>query len=71
MNIDKIKNQILELKKNKLKIKLNIGRNKFEYYEGYIKNIYSNIFVVETNKGLKTFTYSDVITKLVTLTKFN
>ena len=71
MNIDKIKKQINELKNNKLKIKVNIGRNKYEYYEGNIENIYPNLFTIKTNKGLKSFTYSDVITKLVILTKFN
>jgi len=70
LNIDKIKNQIINLKSNKLKIKVNIGRNKYEYYEGHIKDIYQNLFTIETNKGLKSFTYSDVITKMVVLTKF-
>ena len=31
MNLDKIKKQIFELKNLKLKIKVNIGRNKYEY----------------------------------------
>ena len=41
MNIKKIKNDILELKDIKLKIKVNIGRNKHEYYEGIIEKLYS------------------------------
>lgn len=71
MNINKIIKSINELSGKKLKIKVNIGRNKYEYYEGHIKSIYSNLFTVETNKGIKTWTYSDVATKVVTLTKFN
>lgn len=71
MNIDKVKNQISDLKNNKLKIKVNIGRNKYEYYEGNIKDIYPNLFTIETNKGLKSFTYSDVITKIIILNKFD
>ncbi len=71
MNIDKIRNNIKILTNNKLKIKVNIGRNKYEYFEGYIKNMYQNLFTVETNKGLKSFTYSDVVTKQVILSKFN
>ena len=71
MNIDKIKNKILEVKNEKLKIKVNIGRNKYEYYEGIIKDIYPNLFTVLTDKGIKSWTYSDVATKTVILSKFN
>lgn len=71
MNLDKIKNSVKDLIGNKLKIKVNIGRNKYEYYEGYIKDIYPNLFTIKTNKGIKTWTYSDVATKVVTLIKFN
>lgn len=71
MNIDKIKNKILEVKNEKLKIKVNIGRNKYEYYEGTIKDIYPNLFTILTDKGIKSWTYSDVATKTVILSKFN
>ncbi len=70
MNINKIKNQIVNLKNKKLKIKVNIGRNKYEYYEGKIKDIYKNLFTIETNKGLKSYTYSDVITKAIIISIF-
>ena len=39
--------------------------------EGKIKKIHQNLFTVDTNKGLKSFTYADVVTKTVVLTKFN
>ena len=71
MNIDNIKRKIKELINHKLKVKVYIGRNRYEYYEGMIKHMYSNIFTVETNKGIKSFSYSDVATKVVILTKFN
>ncbi len=71
LNIDKIKNNIKNLQDNKLKIKVNIGRNKFEYFEGEIDKIYQNLFTLKTNKGLKSFTYSDVATRVVILTKFD
>lgn len=71
MNIDKIKNKIINIKDEKLKIKVNIGRNKYEYYEGTIDKIYQNIFTVNTNKGIKSFSYSDIATKAVILSKFN
>lgn len=71
MNIDKIKNKIKELKNSKLKIKVYIGRNKYEYYEGSIEKMYSNIFTVKTDKGIKSFSYADVATKVVLISKFN
>lgn len=71
MNIDKIKNKIKELKNSKLKIKVYIGRNKYEYYEGSIEKMYSNIFTVQTDKGIKSFSYADVATKVVLISKFN
>lgn len=71
MNINLIKNKIKELKNEKLKIKVYIGRNKYEYYEGIINQIYDNIFTIMTNKGIKSFSYSDVATKVVALSKFN
>mgnify|MGYP004637333227 FL=1 len=52
MNINKIKEEIFKLKDEKLKIKVIMRRNKFEYFEGKIKSFHSNIFTVETNKGL-------------------
>ena len=55
----------------KLKLKVNLGRNKYEYLEGTIEKIHSNLFTINTNKGLKSFTYSDVATKLVIIGKFN
>ena len=70
MNINVIKNKIVELKDEKLKIKVNLGRNKYEYLEGKILKIHSNIFTVLTNKGIKSFSYSDVATKAVIIGKF-
>lgn len=69
MNIDRIKKKIIELQNFNLKIKVNLGRNKYEYYEGKIEKIHQNLFTVNTNKGIKSFTYADVITKMVILNK--
>lgn len=71
MNIDNIKRKIKELMDYKLKIKVYIGRNRYEYYEGNISHMYPNIFTIETNKGIKSFSYADVATKVVVLSKFN
>ncbi len=71
MNLDNIKKKIYELKDEKLKIKVNLGRNKYEYLEGKIEKIHPNLFTIQTNKGLKSFTYSDVVTKVIVISKFN
>lgn len=70
MNINIIKNNIGKLKNLKLKIKINLGRNKYEYLEGMIDKIHPNIFTVKTNKGIRSFSYSDVATKVVSISKF-
>ena len=69
MNINIIKNNIGKLKNLKLKIKINLGRNKYEYLEGMIDKIHPNIFTVKTNKGIRTFSYSDVVTKVVEISE--
>ena len=71
MNIDKIRKNIEELKNQKIKIRISIGRGKYEYLEGIIKDIYQHLFVLETNKGIKSFTYADIAMKQVVLSKFN
>lgn len=70
MNINLIKKKIYELKDNKLKIKINLGRNKYEYLEGKILKMHPNIFTIDTNKGIKSFSYSDVATKTIIIGKF-
>ena len=70
MNLDIIKKKILQFKGTKLKIKVNLGRNKYEYFEGYIEKIHPNIFTVHTNSGIKSFSYSDIIVRNVVITKF-
>lgn len=69
MNIEIIKNKIAALKTQKLKIKVYLGRNKYEYYYGYIEKMHPNIFVMNTDKGIKSFSYSDIINKTIILSK--
>ena len=69
MNIELTKEKVKTLLNKKIKIKVNIGRNKHEYYEGYIEKLHPNIFTIKTNQGVKSFTYTDVLTKNVILTK--
>lgn len=57
-----------KLKKNVGKyvyIKYNLGRNKYEDYKVKIKELYDNIFIVESNLGIKSFSYSDIMTNTI------
>ena len=73
--LDKGVYNTLEVKKilsyyvdKKVTIKYSLGRNKYETYLVTIKNLYNSIFIVEevgTNKGKKSFSYADIITKTI------
>ena len=51
----------------KIKIKYNLGRNKYETYEVKILKLYNCVFLVEEfeNKTVKSFSYADIITKTI------
>lgn len=63
--IENVKNNIEELKGKEATIKYNLGRNKYEKYNGIIKETYNKIFLFETNGIKKSFSYVDVLTKNV------
>lgn len=69
MTISQIKNDLKEHIGNKAIIKCNLGRNKYEKYNVTIKELYKNIFLVqlnnENNPEIKSFSYTDVITKTI------
>lgn len=67
MNIEKIKEQLNNHLGEQATIRYNLGRNKIAKYDVTIKNIYNHIFTVEieNNKAIKSFSYSDVITKTI------
>ena len=67
MTIEKIKENLSENLGNKVRIVFNIGRNKTEEFDATIKELYNFIFIVETEKENKSFTYSDVLTNTVEL----
>ena len=67
-----IKNVKEELNKNlgdEVTIKYNLGRNKYEKYNVKLKKLYDYVFTVELekkkSKEIKSFSYSDVITKII------
>ncbi len=63
MNIEKIKKEVTGMIGKKILAKVDIGRNKYEYIEGIILNTYPFLFTIKTNNEVKSFSYSDVLTK--------
>lgn len=63
--IIEIKKQINNLKGRKVKIIVDVGRNKKESYEGEISGVYQNIWTFKTSTDTKSFGYSDVLTNNV------
>ena len=46
-------------------IKYNLSRNKYEDYKAVIKELYDYVFIVENEFGIKSFSYSDVMTRTI------
>lgn len=67
MNTNKAKSQIEELVGKEVHIKVNVGRNKYEHYDGIIINTYPYLFTVKVENLVKSFSYVDVLTKDVQL----
>lgn len=67
MTVTQIKNDLLEHLGEEVYIKYHLGRNRIEEYEGIIKSLYNHIFLVEVggNNEIKSFSYTDVITKTI------
>lgn len=67
--IARIKSTLGEKIGSKLKFKTNLGRCRVHEAEGYVKEVYQNIFivVVSENCGERcvSYTYTDVLTKVV------
>ena len=67
MNITSIKENLNKHIGDYVKINYNLGRNKHEKYVVIIKELFDNVFLVEKkeSKEIKSFSYNDVITKVV------
>ena len=65
MTISSIKKEMLEHLGDIVSIKYSLGRNKYEEYDAKIKELYDYIFLVDTDLGVKSFSYIDVITKVI------
>ena len=64
--VDEIKNKLSSYIGHDVTIKCNLGRNKFEKYEVTIKELYDNVFLVESKaKEKKSFSYIDILTNTI------
>ena len=62
-SLTEIKNKIKGLQSQSVKVKLNLGRNKFVFFEGTLSGVYPALFTVipfdKTFKGKTSYSYSD------------
>lgn len=65
MTISKVKMELLEHLGDIVSIKYDLGRNKYEEYEAKIKELYDYVFLVDTDLGVRSFSYIDVITHTI------
>jgi len=66
ININDIKKSIKSHNGKKVKITINGSRNRVEEYDAIITDAYKFIFVVEKeDSSIKSFTYTDILTKSV------
>lgn len=66
MTIYAVKKEIFNHVGDSVKIKCDLGRNKYEEYTATIKELYHYIFLVECESGYtKSFTYTDILTKAI------
>ena len=71
MNTNKVKSQIEGLVGKEVHIKVNVGRNKYEHYEGEVLVTYPYLFTVMVDTQIKSFSYVDLLTKDVQLKQEN
>ena len=63
-NLELVKEKIKQIKGKDLKIRLNRGRNKIQFFNGRIDEIYSSVFVVQIYDSVfdrLSCTYQDVL----------
>ena len=68
ITIEKIKEELNSHLGDEVKIKYSLGRNKYEEYYVKIKQLFSYVFIVELSdekKEVKSFSYSDIISKTI------
>lgn len=65
--INQIKKEVAALKGKNIKIEVDVGRNKTDIYDGYILDLYDNIWTFKTDVDVKSFSYNDILTRSVIL----
>lgn len=68
LNVTRIKEELNSHIGDVVRLNYNLGRNKYETYEVVIKELYSNVFLVQQVNPyniVKSFSYSDIITKTI------
>ena len=68
--INKIKKNLLDLKGKRVKLTVDIGRNKYEECEGVISDLYENVWILKTDNSVKSFTYKDILIGSVIIRSF-
>ena len=68
--INKIKKEILNLRGKKVTVLVDIGRNKMEEHIGVIDELYSSVWTMRTDKGIKCYSYKDVLIQTVKIKPF-
>ena len=66
-----IKEKLEKLKGKKIKICVDVGRNKYESYEGVILDTYKNIWTFKTETDIKSFCYSDILINSVVISSWD
>ena len=65
MTIEKIKNNMKDHIGEEIKLKFNGSRNKIEYYNAILKDVYNSVFTVQIKNDyneVKSFSYKDILT---------
>ena len=65
--INDIKKNIILLKGKKIKVYVDVGRNKNEMYEGVVLNANQNIWTLKTKTDVKSFGYKDILINSVVI----
>ena len=62
-----IRKKIENLRGKKIKLWVDVGRNKNETYEGYVLDTYKNIWTFKTDTDVKSFGYTDILINSVVI----
>lgn len=72
ITLDDIKQKVLSLKGEQVKLCINRGRRKILKFEGIIDNVYTSVFTVKDlllTTATHTYSYSDILCGEVKITK--